>query len=90
MRSGLYGVGVGLYGGTLPTYDSTAEFLSKCRLYGGTWKMRTLRRSFSKNTYHTACGPWLSLYISIFINKTTTYIIGVHEYHEYDITKSLK
>ena len=62
--SGLYGGG--LYGGTLPTYDSTAEFSSKYRRYGGTLKMRTSPRSFSKNTYPTACGPRLSLYIYIF------------------------
>ena len=64
----LYGgklYGGGLYGGNLPNYDSTVEFFLKCRLYGRTWKMRTLRRSFSKNTYTTACGPWLSLYIYI-------------------------
>ena len=49
MGSGLYGGGLyggglydgglygrGLYGETLPTYYSTVEFFSKCRLYGGT------------------------------------------------------
>ena len=36
--------GGGLYGRTLPTYDSTSEF-KKCRLYGATYKMQALRRN---------------------------------------------
>ena len=58
--SGLYGGGLyggGLYGGTLPTYAFTAEFFSNSDSTAEIEKMRTLRRSFSKNTYPTACGP---------------------------------
>ena len=38
--------------------DSTAEFFFlKCRTTAELDKIRTPRRSFSKNTYPTACGP---------------------------------
>ena len=65
--SGLYGRR--LYGGTLPTYESMAELSQNADSTAELEKMRTLRRSFSKNTYPTTCGPWLSLYIYIFINE---------------------